>query len=343
MLRLSLAPALFFRNYPATIGDLLLQPHLVNRSSPRTYLPLRANTEPQPSPAVYSESDDLQNPVESLSILPNITPEKFVSQLLTQRSEQDPAGLNEFSQQLSLDLTVSYSASAKSTRSSKTTKSGNSRVQHQSVSYRNVLRSYQRNSIVQSQLQNRDEQLKLYFRQSERYTSEIKSVQVEKFQNVSNKVAAAFEYNIHLDFDFLQQFYSQSKQFNGVDSDVLQGYLNATDQTLQRSVDVTKSFFNTVDSLLSGSKKQFLERINQFFNELRTTLGENPSTVEQDRERIINTVTAFFDKTEALLEQAEAKALNRAHELPQVTFLNPQQTDLSLDQSAQTPVENTSE
>ena len=87
-----------------------------------------------------------------------------------------------------------------------------------------------------------------------------------------------------------------------------------TDQTLQRSVDVTKSFFNTVDSLLSGSKKQFLEQITQVFNEMRTALGENFGTVEQEREQIINTITAFFDRTEVLLDQAEAKALNRAHE-----------------------------
>ncbi len=343
MLRLSLAPANFFRNYPATIGELLLQPYRNNRSSPHSYLHLKTNSELQSSPGVYSESDDLQNPEEALSIFPNLTPEKFVSQLLTQKSEQDPTGLNEFSQQSPLDLTVSYSVSANSTKPNNTTKSENSGVQIQGVSYRNVVRSYQRNSIVQSRLQNRDEQLNLFFRQSERYTSEIKSVQVEEFQDVRNKVAAAFEYNIHLEFDFLQQFYSQSKQINGVGSDVLQGYLNVTDQTLQRSVDVTKSFFNTVDSLLSGSKKQFLERINQLFNEMRTALGENSDTVEQDREQIINTVTAFFDKTEALLDQAEAKALNSAHETPQVNFSNPQQTDLSLDQSVQTPVENISE
>ncbi len=47
---------------------------------------------------------------------------------------------------------------------------------------------------------------------------------------------------------------------------------------------------------------------------MRTAPGENFGTVEQEREQIINTVTAFFDRTEVLLDQAEAKALNRAPE-----------------------------
>ena len=62
----------------------------------------------------------------------------------------------------------------------------------------------------------------------------FRSVHVEKFQDVSNKVAAAFEYNIHPEFNFLQQFYSQSKQINGVGSNVLQGYLNRPNITAVR-------------------------------------------------------------------------------------------------------------
>ncbi|MFC1728814.1 hypothetical protein ACFL6I_00620 [candidate division KSB1 bacterium] len=306
MLKRLLAPAQFFLFRPQRLNQFFSgKKNSANPVPEKTTLLNARAVQGNPAPKdTYTLS---QTTRKSLNIFENISAEKFVKNLLSANDTSN----SQSTKSQSLDLKVRYAYNTSSTRKTSATGQPARRITRN-----NITRNYRSSGQLQAQHKNRSSQINLFYRQTEKLESGISTERIEDYRGVRDKIAAHFNYDFSIDFSFLQQFTTQSQRLNEHGEEAFQGYLDTTDTLIDRSVNLTRTFFNTVDALLDDSRQSFLKRIEQFFNDLKDMHNGNASSFDEDKEIIIRQVTSFFDKVDTLLDKAESEIVKALETSP---------------------------
>ncbi len=237
-----------------------------------------------------------------LDMFKNISAESLVQNLL---SAQKPDKTDSKENNLSVDFNVTYKV-----KKTKTTPPQGTGKQVRRTVRRDVVKSYRSTNKVSAEINDREKSVKAFYRQTERTASKINTVRQENYRGVRDKVAATFKYNFKLDLRFIQQFQTQSDRINNeYGEEALDNYVGATGTMVDRSLDMTRVFFDTVDSLLDNAKDSFFKRVDEFFDDLRSVYGES-AALDADKETMINGAMSFFGEVKSLLDKAESTALN---------------------------------
>ncbi len=257
-------------------------------------------------PSSIQSTYQIRKVSSSLNILGNITPEQLVDRI------HNPAVVekdNNFEKSYKLNLNIDYRAKLVDKRLNPE-KSGNGH-DIKTVTRKKTVKKYWAGYMVQSHFKDRDRQVDLFYNQTEKTVSRIKTVRVDSYRSVRNKVAARFRYNLNLDLSFLAQFDNQTQQLDERGNTELDGYLSTTDKLLDSSAELTKAFFDTVDGYLDDTKERLIGRVEEFFEDLRQATGRDINQFEQDKELMIEEINSFFGNVQILLDNTEGEILDR--------------------------------
>jgi len=318
MLNRLLAPAQFLFFRPTHRREEISRISNSAQSVPAVkHLTTQKPESPQPEPP--NRYGHLQKTSRKIHVVDGVSAEQFVKNLLSPNAAAQKNDKSPIKNSVSLNLNVTYDFKSVTT---KKTGSGNNR-HHRAIRH-DIVRKYHATHQLEHTARRRDSEVKLFYRQTEEFASHIKSERADNYRGVRNKIAASFRYDFSIDFGFLQQFHNQSQQMNELGDEAFNGYVKSTDMLIDRSPKITTSFFNTVDKLLDSSRKNFLSKVEQFFNDLKKFYKEKADFIEKDKATIINQVTEFFDKVETLLDQAETTYLKSTDSSQKKEPVNPE-------------------
>lgn len=303
MLRRMLAPATFFNFQPAITKSglpYLIRPQAFQRN---------ARAKPVKNPHREAVANPKSNPPETynaskVDITIGISVKQFIENLLISNSSGDNAAFEQQAAKLSFNLDFKLNFESFKAIDDAQNSSGNLwlKISDQSLKQDAVY-------TAKSNFSDRNSQVNLFYRQTENVASRITTLQADTFRGVRNKIAAEFNYDFSIDLKFLRQFAEQSAQLQQLGGNEFDGYIQTTGELIERSVGITSSFFDTVEAMLDSSRSNFLKRVQDFFNELRSVIGLDQDIIDMKEIEIISAGTAFFDQTLSLLNKSEVRII----------------------------------
>ncbi len=132
----------------------------------------------------------------------------------------------------------------------------------------------------------------------------------DSHRRTTNRIALRYQVDNKFSMGFAERFNIQTKQVAEQAPDATQAYVDSTGELAAKgSSDLMGTFFNAVDSYLTGAEDKLTDNVTAFFNQAAAELGFSGGLVDAAREHLTGTIGQFFDRVQTALASVEAKFL----------------------------------
>ena len=167
--------------------------------------------------------------------------------------------------------------------------------------------------------QSRDFAVQAFYREAASVKRTLDVTYRDGFRRTVNRFAMRFRMDSRFDLGFARRFTVQTARIADQAPDQTGPYIDSAGRLAAGgSNELLSSFFDAVDSYLDQTEDRLVETVTAFFERAQEELGFSEGLIDIARERVLDSVAAFFDRVEGAIDRLESNfgVVSPAGDLP---------------------------